>query len=140
MLKKILYSGLVALVVGVAVIYYMWNKPHEAIGKADVTTTATELADDFYKDEDAAMTKYIGKDGKTIIVQVSGKITDVKTDTSGTTIALETSDPTKGVSCVLDKFTKQAPHDYKAGEEVKLKGLCTGRLIDVVLDRCVPVE
>lgn len=137
MLKKILLFGLVALVIGGGVGYYMWNKPHEAIGKANFTITATDLAAEFEKDETAATAKYVGKDGNMVVVQVSGKIADVKNDTSGITIALDSGDPINGVSCVLDRFTKQARTDYKVGEEVKLKGLCTGKLSDVVIDRCV---
>lgn len=140
MLKRILQFGLIALVIGGAVGYYLWNKPHASIGKADITTTATEISADFDKDENEAMKKYVGQDGKTIVVQVSGKISDVKNDTSGITIALDTGDPINGVSCVLDRFTQQPRTDYKVGEEVKLKGLCTGKLSDVIIDRCVPAE
>lgn len=140
MLKRILQFGLIALVIGGAVGYYLWNKPHASIGKADITTTAMEISADFDKDENAAMKKYVGQDGKTIVVQVSGKISDVKNDTSGITIALDTGDPINGVSCVLDRFTQQPRTDYKVGEEVKLKGLCTGKLSDVIIDRCVPAE
>ncbi|MBL7818195.1 MAG: hypothetical protein JNL70_24505 [Saprospiraceae bacterium] len=140
MLKRIIQLGLIALVIGAGIGYYMWNKPHESIGKPSIVTTATELAADFGKDENEAMKKYVGSDGKSIVIQVSGKITDVKNDTSGITLALDTGDPINGVSCVLDKFTKQPRTDYKVGEEVKLKGLCTGKLTDVVIDRCVPAE
>ena len=140
MLKRILQFGLIALLIGGGIGYYMWNKPHEAIGKADIVTTASEIAADFDKDENEAMKKYVGKDGKTIVVEVSGKISDVKNDTSGITIALDTGDPINGVSCVLDGFTKQPRTDYKVGEDVKFKGLCTGKLSDVVIDRCVPAQ
>jgi hypothetical protein len=140
MLKKILQFGLVALLIGGGVGYYMWNKGHDSIGKPDFVTTATDITAEFEKDENEAMKKYIGQDSKMIVIQISGKITDVKNDTSGITIALETGDPMNGVSCVLDKFTKGKRTDYKVGEEVKLKGLCTGKTMDVVIDRCVPAE
>jgi tRNA_anti-like len=140
MLKKILLIGAVLAGVGGGVGYYMWNKPHAAIGKPDITTTATELAAEFGKDENAATKKFMGDASKTLIIQVSGKISEVKNDTSGIALALETGDPINGVSCVLDKFTKQPRTDYKVGEEVTLKGICTGKLSDVVIDRCVPVQ
>ena len=140
MLKKTLQFVLIALLIGGGIGYYMWNKPHENIGTPNFKTTATELAAEFEKDETESNNKYIGKDGKTIVIEVSGKITDVKNDTSGITIALETGDPINGVSCVLDRFTKQPRTDYAVGETVKLKGLCTGKLSDVVIDRCVPSE
>ena len=140
MLKRILQFGLIALLIGAGIGYYMWNKPHETIGKPSIVTTAKEIMSEFDADENQAMKKYVSQDGNPIVVQVSGKIVDVKNDTSGITIALDTGDPMNGVSCVLDRFTKQPRTDYKVGEEVKFKGLCTGKLSDVVIDRCVPTE
>ena len=140
MLKRILQFGLIALLIGGSIGYYMWNKPHESIGKPNFTITATDIVAEFDKDEAEAMKKYVGQDGNTIVVQVSGKISDVKKDTSGITIALDTGDPINGVSCVLDRFTKHPHTDFKVGDEVKLKGLVTGKLSDVVIDRCVEVQ
>jgi chorismate synthase len=140
MLKKILILGLVLAGIGGGVGYYMWNKPHATIGKPDVSITATELAAEFGNDENAATKKFMNNGSKTLIIQVSGKILEVKNDTSGIALALDTGDPINGVSCVLDKFTKQTRTDYKVGEEVTLKGICTGKLSDVVIDRCVPVQ
>jgi tRNA_anti-like len=138
MLKKIFFVGLLLAAVGGGVGYYLWNKPHASIGKPDITTTAVELAAAFGKDEDAATKKFMGDAAKTLIIQVSGKILEVKNDTSGISLSLDTGDPINGVSCVLDKFTKQPRTDYKVGEDVTLKGICTGKLSDVVIDRCVP--
>ena len=140
MLKRILQFGLLALLIGGGIGYYMWNKPHETIGKPDFSLTATEIMAEFDKDEAEAMKKYIGRDGNTLVVQVSGKILDVKNDTSGITIALDTGDPINGVSCVLDRFTEHPRTDFKVGDGVKLKGLCTGKLSDVIIDRCVEVQ
>lgn len=140
MLKKILILGSILVVIGGGVGYYLWNKPHASIGTPDVTTTATELAAAFGKDEDAATKKFMGDASKSLIIQVSGKVLEIKNDTSGIALALETGDPINGVSCVLDKFTKQPRTDYKVGEEVTLKGICTGKLSDVVIDRCVPIQ
>ncbi len=140
MFKKILQFALIVILIGGGIGYYMWNKPHETIGKPNLMVTATDLVGEFDNDEAEAMKKYVGGDGKTIVVQVSGKIVAVKNDTSGITIALDTGDPLNGVSCVLDHFTKHPRTDFKVGDEVKLKGLCTGKLSDVVIDRCVIVE
>jgi hypothetical protein len=137
MIKKLLIFGCIAAVIGGGFGYYMWNKPHAEIGKPDFTTTATELAAEFTADEAKATEKYVGSMDKMIVVQVSGTVSSVENDTSGVSIALETGDPMNGVSCVLDKFTKQAKTDYKAGDVVTLKGICTGKLSDVVIDRCV---
>ncbi len=137
MIKKLLILGCLAALIGGGVGYYMWNKPHAEIGPPNFTVTATELAAEFAADETKATEKYVGSMDKMIVVQVSGTVASVEKDTSGVSISLETGDPMNGVSCVLDKFTKQTKTDYKVGETVTLKGICTGKLTDVVLDRCV---
>lgn len=137
MIKKLLIFGALAAVLGGGFGYYMWNKPHAEIGAPKFTTTATELAAEFAADEIAANKKYVGSIDNMIVVQVSGTIVSVQNDTSGISLGLETGDPINGVSCVLDRFTKQAKTDFKVGEAVVLKGICTGKLSDVVIDRCV---
>jgi hypothetical protein len=137
MIKKLLIFGCIAAVIGGGVGYYMWNKPHAEIGQPNFTTTATELAAEFAADEAKATEKYVGSMDKMIVVQVSGTIASVEKDTSGISIGLETGDPINGVSCVLDKFSKQAKTEFKVGDAITLKGICTGKLTDVVIDRCV---
>jgi hypothetical protein len=137
MLKKLLIFGCLAAVIGGGVGYYMWNKPHAEIGQPNFTITATELAAEFTADDAKATEKYVGSMDKMIVVQVSGTVASVENDSSGVSLSLETGDPINGVSCVLDKFTKQQKTDYKVGDNVVLKGICTGKLTDVVIDRCV---
>jgi hypothetical protein len=137
MIKKLLIFGCLAAVIGGGVGYYMWHKPHAEIGQPNFTTTATELVAEFNADETAATAKYVGSMDKMIVVQVSGTVASIENDTSGISIGLETGDPMHGVSCVLDKFTKQAKTDFKVGDAVTFKGICTGKLDDVVIDRCV---
>lgn len=137
MIKKLLIFGCIAAVIGGGVGFYMWNKPHAEIGQPNFTTTATALAAEFAADEVKATEKYVGSMDKMIVVQVSGTIASVEKDTSGTSIGLETGDPINGVSCVLDKFSKQSKTDFKVGDAITLKGICTGKLTDVVIDRCV---
>ena len=56
-----------------------------------------------------------------------------------TSITLESGSEMFGVICQLDNLTKHARTNFKEGEEIKLKGICTGVLMDVVLVRCVEV-
>ena len=140
MIKKVISIGLVLAAIGGGIGFYLWNKPHAAIGKPDLAVLATELANEFTKDEVAATAKFMGSSTKTLIIQVSGTISGVKKDTSGIAIYLDTGDPINGVSCVLDRFTEQPRTDYRVGELVTLKGICTGKLTDVVVDRCVPIQ
>jgi hypothetical protein len=135
MLKKILIFGIISAIIGGGIGFYQYNKPHESLGEAKITVSAVDLTKEFVKSETAADSTY-GKD-KTILV--TGKITEIKNDTSGITLTLDTSDPENTVSCVLDKFSKQPRTDYKIGEEVSMKGKCLGiNMHDITIDRCFP--
>lgn len=137
MRRIILIIIAVAAVIGVSVGIYLWNKPHKNMerAQADVVISATELMADFNEDEAAANTKYLDK-----VIAVKGTIMGVNESNGVTTISLETNDDFGAVACELDNLTEQTHTGFEPGAEVTFKGLCTGKLIDVVLVRCVPVE
>jgi UDP-N-acetylmuramyl pentapeptide synthase len=68
-MKKLVLFGIVALVIGLGVAYYLWNKPHRDIAAEDAAfaLTADELFDAFEADETAANAKYLDK-----VVAVTG--------------------------------------------------------------------
>ena len=137
MLKKIILFVLLCILVGGAFGLYSWFKPHESIGTPKYIITPKELASEFNTHETEATKKYVGADDKMIVLQVTGVISSIQKDTSGISLSLETGDPLLGVSCTLDKFTKQLRTDFKIGEQITVKGVCTGKLSDVIMDRCV---
>ena len=70
----------------------------------------------------------------------SGKIKEVATDENGMmSLTLESGSEMFGVICQMDNLSKHQRTEFEEGEEVKLKGICTGVLMDVVLVRCVEV-
>ena len=137
MVKKIILFVLLCILAGGAFGLYAWYKPHESIGTPKYNVSAKELASEFNSHETEAIKKYVGSDKDMVVVQVSGVISSIQKDTSGISLSLDTGDPLLGVSCTLDKFTKQPRSDFKTGEQVLLKGICTGKLSDVIMDRCV---
>lgn len=138
-MKKLLYLVLAAVVIGGAVGYYLWNKPHEnmASAKAEATTDAAAIFAEFEKDEASANTKYLGK-----TVAVTGKVKEASTGADGTTkVNLEAGpEASFGVACTLDPLSKHARTTFAAGETITLKGKCIGLNLDVQLDRCVEVK
>jgi hypothetical protein len=50
-----------------------------------------------------------------------------------TEVILETGDPLAGIVC---SFESAAPPAIVVGDTVRVKGVCTGMLMDVVLVRC----
>lgn len=136
-MKKLLGIGLLlALIVGGAG-YFMYNKPHQNMekAKADVVLDARELFTAFEANETEANQKYLDK-----VVKVSGLVKEVSTDEEGNvSVTLESGSEMFGVICQMDNLTQHDKTDFKPGEQVTFKGICTGMLMDVVLVRCVVV-
>jgi tRNA_anti-like len=131
MKKNIFIAFGILAILGAAYAYYLWNKPHKDMNRAsaDLTIGAAELMKN-YSDS-----LYLNK-----TIQVTGIIKEVVNENENISIKLETGDSTAFVSCDLDKFSNQKTKEYQVGERVTMKGICTGQLIDLVIDSCVPVE
>jgi hypothetical protein len=135
-MKKLL--GIIAILglVAAGLGYYYYNKPTESLADAKpvFTVSADTLFAEFESDESTANKKYLDK-----TIEVTGKVMSVNADTSGLAITLETTSGMFGVICKLeDKQVEESA--YQAGQRVKMKGQCTGYLMDVVLVRCVEVK
>ncbi len=129
--KYLIFLFAIGLVSG----FFIYNKPHQNIEKAkvDQSLTASKLFTEFEVDENAANQIYLDK-----IVEITGVVREVSADENGmTSLTLNTDNEMFGVICQLDNLTKHKRTDFKKGEEITLKGICTGVLMDVVLVRCV---
>lgn len=117
---------------------YAWTEYNRGVGSADSmpvteSVTATELFDAFSADEQAATAKFVGMNEQ--VVQVSGSIRSVEpTSNDRVNVTLETGDALAGVVCEFEK--NDVPSDWKPGDDVSIKGICTGMLLDIVLIRC----
>ncbi|MCB9283274.1 MAG: hypothetical protein H6563_04305 [Lewinellaceae bacterium] len=125
------------VLVGGFVGYKMWNKPHRDVAgaQADVKLQATDLFNQFSTDEATANGQYLDK-----IVQVCGTVAQVSNENDVITVQLDAGDLMGGVLCELDNLTEHSRTDFQSGETVCFKGICTGYLTDVVLNRCVEVS
>lgn len=136
-MKKVLITLLSLAAIGMGVGYLIYNKPFEDMNraKADATLSASELFTAFESDEAAANEQYLDK-----VVQVSGTVREASTDASGIiSITLESGNELAGVICQLDNLSEHPRKEFKPGEQITIKGVCTGMLMDVVLVRCVLV-
>jgi len=124
----------IGLVLGIAVVliatfaYKLYNKPHRDVAaEAFVAVAAPLLFAEFEKDEAAANRNYLDK-----VVQVSGTISEILTNQSGEVVfVLETDNPMFGVTCTMQGEEK----DIAPGTQVTVRGICTGYLSDVVINR-----
>ncbi len=127
---------LIATIVVACAVYgfYMYKKKPADVRKesAAYELTATSLVAAFNKDENSANKKYIDK-----VLAVKGKIAGIKADSTGqATVFLDSGDPMASVTCSFYPDEIAAAKTLHQGDEVTIKGRCTGKLMDVVLNKC----
>ncbi|MEZ4984736.1 MAG: hypothetical protein R2795_06830 [Saprospiraceae bacterium] len=136
-MKKYLPYLLLLVLAGVFLGYKLWNKPHEdmLLANSDIAFEATKLFSEFDTDELTANTAYLDK-----VILITGTVVSSSKDDNGQVkIMLESGDPMFGVICELDTHSSHKRTDFTPGESITLKGKCTGKLMDVVLVRCVEI-
>lgn len=70
-------------------------------------------------------------------VEVTGEITEVKQDQTGnTTLTLKSGDAFAGVFCTINSTENK----FKPGQQITIKGICTGFLSDVVLKDAIVMK
>ena len=97
--------------------------------KADVGISAEELLQAYLVDEVLANNMYLDK-----VISVRGKVQEIR-DGVVSTIIFETSDPMSTIVCEL--ANKEDKKGIEIGQEVNVKGQCTGFLSDVIMVKCI---
>jgi len=133
--KKILLGILLVAIAAAGYGFYMYNKKPADVRTltANYELTAAALLADFNKDETAANTKYLDK-----VIAVSGKVTEIKLEpaTGQATVTLDSGDPMAAITCSFYNDETASVKNLKQGDAVVIKGKCTGKLMDVVLNKC----
>jgi hypothetical protein len=137
MIKKILGGIAIVIILGIAAVYFVFNKPHRSVDKPDLLVSASELINDFEADERAANKKYLGK-----VLEVRGTVTEVIEKQNSFVLLLGDTSTVSRVSCTLEDEQDSMAYGLRAGDALTLRGICSGRLLDVVLVDCriVPNE
>ena len=115
---------------------YMYNLKHTDMAKAkpDFVISSSSLQKAFENDENSASQKYINK-----ILEVSGKISSVKpADNNVVSISLTAESDFSSVICTFPAITD--PSVFVTGNEITLRGECSGFLMDVLLNNCAIVR
>jgi hypothetical protein len=134
--KKWLLILLIIVLAGVAVGIYAWKEynrrmPDTAGMKAIATKQAAELVKEFEADENVANKQYNDK-----VVSVKGTIVKVDRNDSTQTVILAGESAMAGVVCQFDAAHNKQLETLQPGQSIKVKGVCTGALMDVILVRC----
>ncbi len=131
--RVVLWIIVIVVLSGFGYAYYIWNKPARDVSKEKgIKITAVAIFDSFANNEQAANISFLNK-----AVEVTGTVTNVKTNQAGNTVVyLKSDDPVFGVNCTF----KQNPGKIIKGEHITFKGICTGYLSDVVVNQGVLVK
>lgn len=132
MIKKIIIALVVIGAIGGGIGYYMFNKPLSSTMsmKADYSLEPGVLLAAFEEDEAAANTKYLDK-----VIEVKGQVQKIERANDQIAVYLETDNLMSSIIFQME----DTGVEFEEGEEVTLKGICTGYLMDVVLVRGVQI-
>lgn len=117
---------------GILAALYLYNLKHTDMAKAkpDFIITATALQKEFEENEATASSKYINN-----ILEVTGMIESVTpADSNNVSLSLKTGSDMSSVICTLAAIAD--PSKLKTGDEITIRGECSGFLLDVLLNNC----
>ena len=119
-------------IAGIGAGLYLFNLKPKDLSKAkpDFVISATDLQKAFEDSESAATAKYVGK-----VIEVSGEISSIKPgENNSLSISIKTGSEMSSVICTFPSANK--PVNLTAGTPVTVNGVCSGYLMDVLLNNC----
>ncbi len=137
MKKKIFLSLVILVLAGAAYGFYLFNKPHQSVSGAnpDFQLPSNEIISEFEKDEDSANKKFNGK-----VIEITGIVAEKTKDEKGKLNVTLQGEDIAGIGCVFEPAAQSKAAALAEGQQCKIKGVCTGILMDVVMVDCVVVD
>lgn len=127
-------SAIAITAILVALYYYNLKSANLAKARPDFIVTASALQKAFEDNEATASTMYINK-----VLEVTGKIASVKpAENRAVSISLKTESELTSVICTFHSVSD--PAIFRAGDEITLRGECSGFLMDVLLNNCAVIR
>jgi hypothetical protein len=129
-MKKILLAVLALILLAAGVGWYQWNKPHRSVDdEKGLAVNAVTLFQEFSTNEAEANRKYLNK-----AVEVSGVIATIdQNQDKQRYLVLQSDDALNGIMCTM----RDSNWTAKTGDQVTVKGFCSGFISDVKLTDCV---
>ncbi len=132
MKKWILILVFIFVAGAIALYFYAFKKPQRtaASEKAVYTISAKDLTTEFETDENAANTRYLNK-----VIKVYGIVAGVSESEEEVSVTLKDGGSSAGVTCSFEKESVDKSK-LQPGQKLFIKGICSGFLLDVVLNKC----
>lgn len=136
-MKKIFYIVVIALVIAMFVGYKLYNKPHANLQtqKAEVTLSASKLFEVFDADEEKANTLYLNK-----VIEVNGDVVEIRNVEGNTQLVLACGSDLANVVCEMDQRYIDKLTNISPGQSVTIRGMCSGKLMDIVINQSVLIK
>ncbi len=131
MKKTATYIILTFLVLVTTGLYFFYKEPADVRNlDIDMDLTAADLVS-MYENEEEGNAKLLGK-----VVAVTGVVKGVERNGDNWSVYLASNDPLIGITCSFYPDEEKSIEAIEVGSEIKVKGVCTGKIIDVVLNHC----
>lgn len=136
--KVLIFISVIFFAILGAVLIYLWTfrKADLSVNSknTDFEISAGELVQRFENDEESANATFVDK-----VCVVTGPVDYVSEDSLTITVYLKDEDAISGILCSFDKSIISTDQ-IEQGKEVRIKGICSGYLLDVILNRCSLAE
>lgn len=123
---------LILTIAGVVIAYYLYNLEPTDMSrvKPDYILSSEALLKEFEENESDASKKYINK-----VVEVTGEISSIISgENNSLNVSLKTGSNISSVICTF--ASKDDLEGYQPGQEISIRGECSGYLMDVLINRC----
>lgn len=136
-IKILLTLVVVGIFAGLLGYKFVYNKPHTDFEKEKAvwTISAEDLYNGYKENQVAANEKYLGQ-----VVEISGQLSAIEENNGLVVFAFvfeEGMFGDEGVRCTFLDNQKEDVSALKPGDDIKLKGYCTGyNETDVILEKC----
>jgi tRNA_anti-like len=130
-IKKVLLIGLVAIVVGGAVVWYIFTEKFTDMAKreANFSISAMDFIKEYQQNDTAANKKYVEK-----IITINGRVSEI--ENADTTINVKMVDTLTDAYIIFAFQQQDAPavKKIKEGDSVSIKGSCSGGTYSEILE------
>ena len=125
------------LSISLFIVLKLYNEPLLNVqkSKADIEVLAENILEDYRQDEVSANKKYVGN-----LIQIQGNVSKISIDNGNSVIILKDANEESSIMCHMSPEENLKALKLKNGDQIVLKGICTGYLMDVIMVRCILIN